>query len=105
MAMSLDAADRQWIADLLEANMHRIEENIHRVEERVNASEGRLREEFSEKLEGMETRLLTAFHEWASPVALRLDSNRAALRTFDIELETLQNRVKKIEEKLGIGLI
>ena len=33
------------------------------------------------------------------------DSNRAALRTFDIELETLQNRVKKIEEKLGIGLI
>ena len=97
MAMSLDAADRQWIADLLEANMHRIEE-------KVNASEGRLQKEFSEKLEGMETRLLTAFHG-VSPVALRLDSNRAALRTFDIELETLQNRVKKIEEKLGIGLI
>jgi hypothetical protein len=89
--MGLDAEDRQWILDTLEQNLGRMERKFD--------------EKLDEKLEGMETRLLTAFHEWASPVALRLDSNRAALRTFDIELETLQNRVKKIEEKLGMGLV
>ena len=32
-----------------------------------------LREEFLERLEAMETRLLTAFHDWASPREQRLE--------------------------------
>ena len=100
--MGLDAEDRQWILDTLGQNFDRVERKF---DEKLDENLERIERKFDEKLEGMETRLLTAFHEWASPVALRLDSNRAALRTFDIELETLQNRVKKIEEKLGMGLV
>ena len=52
-----------------------------------------------ERLEGLETRLLTAFQQWASPVESRMNSNRAALREFDITLEALQSRVKTLEER------
>jgi len=52
----------------------------------------------SEQLERVETKLLTAFHEWASPMHARQRSHSAALEAFDLELEQLKNRVQKIEE-------
>lgn len=36
-----------------------------------------------EQLERVETRLLTEFHKWASPVELRARSHAAALRAMD----------------------
>ena len=51
----------------------------------------------SEQLEQTETRLLTEFHKWASPVELRVRSHSAALRAMDVEMESLQDRVKKLE--------
>jgi hypothetical protein len=51
----------------------------------------------SQQLEQTQTRLLTEFHTWASPVELRVRSHSAALRAMDVEMESLQDRVKKLE--------
>jgi hypothetical protein len=61
----------------------------------VSASEERI----GERMEKIETALLTEFHKWASPVITRLRSHSDALRTMDLELEALQGRVDKLEGK------
>jgi hypothetical protein len=50
-----------------------------------------------DRLEQLETRMLTEFHKWAQPVVGGLRSLTEALRTFDLELEALQSRVDKLE--------
>ena len=52
----------------------------------------------SVQLERLETKLLTAFHTWASPVELRQRGHSAAIRAIDVEMETLQDRVKNLEQ-------
>jgi hypothetical protein len=49
------------------------------------------------QLEAVETRMLRAFHDWASPVEMRVRSHTAALRAPDLEAESLGSRVSKIE--------
>ena len=49
------------------------------------------------QFEAVETRLLRAFHDWASPAGMRVRSHAAVLRALDIEVESLGNRVSKIE--------
>ena len=51
------------------------------------------------RLEKVETTWLTEFHKWASPVEARQRSHSAAMRAFDLELEAVSDRVKKIEGK------
>lgn len=51
----------------------------------------------SERLENVETTLLTEFHEWASPVELRQKSHAAALRALDAEVESIPDRLKNLE--------
>ena len=51
----------------------------------------------SERLEKVETNLLTEFHKWASPVELRSRSHAAALRALDAEVESLSDRLKNLE--------
>jgi len=50
-----------------------------------------------EQLERVETTLLTEFHTWASPLELRQRSHTAAVRPLDAEVESLADRVKKLE--------
>ncbi len=66
----LTPEDKQWITDLLD-----------------------------ERLEKLETTMLTEFHKWAQPVVGRLRSHTEALRTLDLELEALQSRVDKLENR------
>ena len=51
----------------------------------------------TEQLERMETRLLTEFHKWASPLEARQRTHSAALRAVDLEMEVLSDRVKNLE--------
>ena len=51
-----------------------------------------------ERLERVETRLLTAFHSWASPNERRQRSHAVTLRALDETVESLEDRVKKLEE-------
>jgi hypothetical protein len=51
----------------------------------------------TERLERMQTRLLTEFHKWASPLEARQRTHSAALRAVDLEMEVLSDRVKNLE--------
>lgn len=82
--------DKKWMTDLLN--------------EKLGLTKGELseqlrqhREESNERLEQVETRLLTEFHKWASPAEMRARSHSAILRTLDLELELLADRVSKLE--------
>lgn len=50
-----------------------------------------------EGLEKLETTLLTEFHKWASPLEMRQKSHAAAIRALDIEVESVSDRVNKLE--------
>lgn len=51
----------------------------------------------AERLEAMETRLLSGFQQWASPTDARQRSHSAALRALDVEQEYLSDRITKLE--------
>jgi hypothetical protein len=51
----------------------------------------------SAQLERVETALLTEFHKWSSPVEMRVRSHSAALHAIDLELESVGDRVTKLE--------
>ncbi|HWY55726.1 MAG TPA: hypothetical protein VNZ03_14760 [Terriglobales bacterium] len=51
----------------------------------------------SQRLEKVETALLTEFHKWASPVELRQKSHAAAIRALDTEVEAISDRLKNLE--------
>jgi hypothetical protein len=55
------------------------------------------KEWISQQLEAVETKLLTAFHRWGSPVEIRQRSHAAVLRALDVEMESVQDRLNKLE--------
>ena len=62
--------------------------DLEAMEERVNS-----------RIEKIETALLTEFHKWASPAEARARTHAAALRAIDLEMESLTERVSKLEKK------
>jgi hypothetical protein len=52
-----------------------------------------MKQELMDRIETVETRLLTAFHDWARPVEIRL----RALPMIEERLGLLEERVSKIE--------
>ena len=76
--MSLSDEDKSWINEQLD----RVREDVDHVREQV---------------ERVETSLLTELHKWASPIEARQRSHTAALRAFDLEMESLSDRVEKLE--------
>ena len=94
--MSLTNEDINAIRVLMQGLL---QESEARTGERFQALEARLATLAThEELTGMETKLLTAFHNWASPAESRMRSNRAALREFDIVLESIEARLRKLED-------
>lgn len=77
--MSLTDEDKKWIRD--------------QIREHASASEERLRH----AIERVETALLTEFHKWASPTEARLRSHSAVMRALDMEVERLDERVRRLE--------
>lgn len=51
----------------------------------------------AEKLESVETKLLTAFHSWASPVEARQRGQRELLHALDLQVSDLEDRMRKLE--------
>jgi hypothetical protein len=50
-------------------------------------------------IETTETKLLTGFHKWASPMELRVQSHATAIRVLDLELENVKERLSKLEPR------
>ena len=94
--MSLTKQDINAIRALMQ---ELLQESEARTGERFQALEARLATLATrEELTDMETKLLTAFHQWASPAESRMRSNRVALREFDIVLESIEARLRKLED-------
>jgi hypothetical protein len=105
--------DKNWLSGLLaqseERNARTIETAIEASERRtsqaiaaaivtaIEASERRTSQAIAAAIEAMETKLLTAFHSWASPVEQKLRTHREALRALDLQIEEIAGRVKKLE--------
>jgi hypothetical protein len=70
------------------------EEDKRWIEQQLEAQ----RVQVAERLERVETTLLTEFHKWASPFEARQRSHSAGLRAIDAEIENLQDRVKRLEQ-------
>ena len=64
------------------------------MEERIVSS---LKGYVNERSGQVETKLLTEFHKWASPAEARTRTISAALRAIDVEMEAIDDRVKKLE--------
>jgi hypothetical protein len=78
-APSLTDDDRSWIT------------------EQLRTMETQFQKYVDERVEITETKLLTAFHNWASPSDARQRTHAAALRAIDLEMESLSERVGKLE--------
>jgi hypothetical protein len=50
-----------------------------------------------EDLENLATKLLTAFHSWASPVEARQRGQRELLHALDLQVQDLEDRMRKLE--------
>lgn len=51
----------------------------------------------AERLEQVETRLLTAFHGWASPAEARMRGQGELVRALDLEIAAIKDRLDKLE--------
>jgi hypothetical protein len=78
-SVMLTNEDKQWISET-------ISHAIAASEERTAA-----------RIEHVETSLLTEFHKWASPMDARQRTHMAMLRAIDLEMESLADRVTKLE--------
>jgi hypothetical protein len=94
----MDAADKQWFEDLFRNVQQQSERRFEQIDRRFEQIDRRF-EEVEQKIEKVETNLLTEFHKWASPLEMRQRSHSAVLRALDMELESVIDRVKKLEEK------
>jgi len=72
----------------LKADMKGLKADIERVEAELKVD-----------IERVETALLTEFHKWASPAEARARTHAAALRAIDLEMESLTERVQKLEDR------
>lgn len=85
--MALDEQDKQWIQE-------NVTQQIIAAEERIISA---LKAFVSERSEQVETRLLTAFQQWASPMEARMRTHAAAIKAIDAEMEYHEDRLKRLE--------
>ncbi len=63
----------------------------------IEERDGALRTYIEERSEATETKLLTAFHNWAQTFEVRARGTSAAVREFEERLEMVEDRVAKLE--------
>jgi hypothetical protein len=68
-----------------------------RLNTRIDAVETGLRTYIEERIETTETKLLSAFHNWAQTFEVRARGTSAAVREFDERLGLIEERLAKIE--------
>ncbi len=64
---------------------------------RIDGVETRLKTYIEERSEVTETKLLSAFHNWAQTFEVRARGTSAAVREFDERLGRIEERVAKLE--------
>jgi hypothetical protein len=85
----LDAELKQYLIEMEERLVSSLEAYRNEV--------ASLKAYVNERCEEVETKLLTGFHAWASPTEARHRTISAALRAIDLEMEAIDDPVKKLE--------
>jgi hypothetical protein len=75
----------------------RLNSRIDAVNARIDAVDTGLRTYIEERIEATETKLLSAFHNWAQTFEVRARGTSAAVREFDERLGLVEDRVAKLE--------
>lgn len=104
--MNLNEEDRIWIATTIrtefkQSELRTAEVFDHKLKQTAEAFDQKLHESeirTAEALERLETKLLTAFHQWASPIEIRVRAQALALRAFDQETENSIDRERRMAE-------
>jgi hypothetical protein len=98
--MSLTNEDKEWIAALFSRQLTNFASNFATKEDLANFATKEDLANFATKedLERMETKLLTAFHQWASPLEVRVRAHSMAIGAFDGEKENSIEQAKKLIE-------
>lgn len=93
--------DKKWLTQVIaeseERNRSAMKTEVASVKEDIRKEIAASEERSSQRIERVETNLLTAFHSWASPVDQKLRSHREALRALDLQIEEIAGRVQKLE--------
>ena len=107
MATPLSDEDKRWITEQLTAQAanHAVQLQTQLTAQAANHAvhlQTQLTAQaaiYSDQLHTVETKLLTAFYNWASPNEARQRTHAAALRAVDLEMESLNDRMAKLEGK------
>ena len=90
--------DLQNALTLLEGRLRaRIDGVETRLRTYIEERDGALRTYIEERSEATETKLLSAFHNWAQTFEVRARGTSAAVREFDERLGMIEERLAKIE--------
>jgi hypothetical protein len=93
----VDPELQQALAQLKGRLGARIDGAENRLRTCVDGVETRLRTYIEERSEATETKLLSAFHNWAQTFEVRARGTSAAVREFDERVGLIEERVAKIE--------
>lgn len=93
--MSFTDEDKAWLSERFAFERSAAKADLERFATKVDLE--RVVVAFNEALERVETRLLTEFHKWASPMEMRQRTHTATLKALDAEMEYIQDRVTKLE--------
>jgi hypothetical protein len=93
----VDPELQQALAQLKGRLGARIDGAENRLRTCVDGVETRLRTYIEERSEATETKLLSAFHNWAQTFEVRARGTSAAVREFDERVGLIEERVEKIE--------
>jgi hypothetical protein len=93
----VDPELQQALAQLKGRLGARIDGAENRLRTCVDGVETRLRTYIEERSEATETKLLSAFHNWARTFEVRARGTSAAVREFDERVGLIEERVAKIE--------
>jgi hypothetical protein len=89
---------RTYMEERIEVRLPAMEERIEvRLSARIDGLESRLKTYMEERIETAETKLLSAFHNWAQTFEVRARGTSAAVREFDERLGLIEERVAKLE--------
>lgn len=107
--MSLTDEDRTWITNTVERIVERVtvpfatKADLERITApfATKADLERVTAPFAtrEQLEAVETRILTEFHKWASPLEARVKSHSAVAHALELEIDAVKDRISKLEGK------
>ena len=70
-----------------------------RMVDRFTELEARMVDRFTEALRDVETKLLTAFHQWAPAMEIRVRSHGQNINTLDERVTLLEERIANMERK------